>query len=88
MRPVKEPSGAKEAAKKVAVANSTIPGLRRGILSVVPDGTGFWAEIQFPGLRPAHSLSSLTGLVSGLRSSSQDLRPGLFSFVPAGLFLG
>jgi hypothetical protein len=44
--------GAKEAAKKVAVANSTIPGLRRGILSVVPDGTGFWAEIQFPGLRP------------------------------------
>jgi hypothetical protein len=41
--------------------------------------------MQFPGLRPLRFLSSLTGLGSGLGSSSQDLRPGLLSVVPAGL---
>jgi len=28
------------------------PGLRPGLFSVVPNGTGFWVETRFPGLRP------------------------------------
>jgi hypothetical protein len=43
--------------------------------SVVPDGTGFWAEIQFPGLRPG----LLSVVPAGLGSaclSVPGLRPG------------
>ena len=40
-------------------------GLRPGLLSVVPDGTGFWAEIEYPGLRPGLLSVVLAGLFLG-----------------------
>src|SRR5271163_2302808 len=36
----------------VYAAGGCISGTASCAFSVVPDGTGFWAEIQFPGLRP------------------------------------
>ena len=53
-------------------------------LSVVPDGTGFRAEIQFPGLRPG--LLSVVPDGTGFRAEIQfpGLRPGLLSVVPDG----
>jgi hypothetical protein len=57
-------------------AGGCISGTASCAFSVVPDGTGFWFEIQFPGLRPGLLSVVPAGLVSGLRSSSQDYRPG------------
>ena len=57
--------------------------------SVVPDGTGFWVEIQFPGLRPGLlSVVPRDWFLGWLRSGSQDCVLGYFQSSLTGLVSG